>query len=162
VAPWNAQTAYPGNERGDWIKYLGDVLTLLANKCDGIAIHTYTHGPAPSKITSRDRMDPPFEDRYYEFRTYQQFMAAIPPSMSSLPVYITETDQNDPWARSNTGWVQAAYAEVDKWNQDSTHQRVRCLLLYRWLPDDQWSFKTIQEVKDDLRAALNHDYRWWQ
>ena len=162
VAPWNAQTTYPGNERGDWIKYLEDVLTLLANKCDGVALHAYTHGFEPSKITSRDRMDPPFQDRYYEFRTYQQFMAAIPPSMRALPVYITETDQNDPWARSNTGWVQAAYAEIDSWNQDSTHQRVRCLLLYRWLPDDQWSFKTIQEVKDDMRAALNHDYRWWQ
>ena len=162
VAPWNRSAEYPGNERGDWIKYLADTLTLLGGKCDGIALHTYTHGPEPSKITSFERMEAPFKDRYYEFRTYRQFMEAIPPSLRGLPVYITETDQNDPWARRNTGWVQAAYAEIDKWNQDATHQKIRCLLLYRWLAHDQWSFADIQEVKDDFRAALNNDYRWWR
>lgn len=162
VAPWNASAQYPGNERGDWIKYLADVLTHLGGKCDGIALHTYTHGYEPAKITSYARMDPPFQDRYYEFRTYRQFMEAIPLSLRGLPVYITETDQNDPWARRNTGWVQAAYAEIDKWNQDPTRQKIRCLLLYRWLPHDQWSFADIQEVKDDFRAALGNDYRWWR
>lgn len=162
VAPWNAETKYPGNERGDWIKYLFDVLTLLGNQCDGIALHTYTHGPEPAKITSLARMQPPFADRYFEFRTYRQFMEAIPVNMRHLPVYITETDQNDPWARQNTGWVQAAYAEIDKWNQDPTHQKIRCLLLYRWLAHDQWCFANIPEVLDDFRAALTNDYRWWR
>jgi len=82
--------------------------------------------------------------------------------MRGLPVYITETDQNDPWAHSNTGWVQAAYAEIDGWNQDPTHQKIRCLILYRWSRDDQWSFQDITEVRDDFRAALDHDYRWWR
>lgn len=162
VAPWNAETKYPGNERGDWIKYLTDVLTLVGNKCNGIALHTYTHGPEPAKITSYARMKAPFEDRYFEFRTYRQFMEAILPNMRHLPVYITETDQNDPWARTNNGWVQAAYAEIDRWNQDPTHQKIRCLLLYRWLAHDQWSFAHIPEILDDFRAALNNDYRWWR
>lgn len=162
VAPWNASAQYEGNDRGDWIKYLADTLAPLRGKCDGITLHVYTHGPEPARITSFDRMNAPFKDRYYEFRTYRQFMEAIPPSLRGLPVYITETDQNDPWARRNTGWVQAACAEVDKWNQDATHQKIRCLLLYRWLAHDQWSFADIQEVKDDLRAALGHDYRWWR
>nr|MBC7244507.1 LysM peptidoglycan-binding domain-containing protein [Chloroflexota bacterium] len=162
VAPWNAETKYPGNERGDWIKYLADILIFVGNKCDGIALHTYTHGPEPTKITSYARMNAPFEDRYFEFRTYRQFMEAIPPSMRHLPVYITETDQNDPWARTNTGWVQAAYAEIDRWNQDLTHQKIRCLLLYRWLAHDQWSFAHIPEILDDFRAAMNNDYRWWR
>jgi len=162
VAPWNANAQYAGNERGDWIRYLADTLTLLGGRCDGIALHVYTHGYEPARITSFDRMDAPFKDRYYEFRTYRQFMEAIPPSQRGLPVYITETDQNDPWARRNTGWVQAAYAEIDKWNQDATHQKIRCLLLYRWLAHDQWSFADIQEVKDDFRVALSNDYRWWR
>jgi nucleoid-associated protein YgaU len=162
VAPWNASTQYLGNERGDWIKYLADTLALLGGKCDGIALHAYTHGPEPTRITSFDRMDAPFKDRYYEFRTYRQFMQVIPPSLRGLPVYVTETDQNDPWARRNTGWVQAAYAEIDEWNQDETHQKIRCLLLYRWLAHDQWSFADTQEVKDDFRAALSNDYRWWR
>ncbi len=161
IAPWPAVATYPGNERGDWIKYLADVLALVQGKCDGIALHTYTHGHEPSRITSYVPMNPPFADRNFEFRAYRQFMDSIPASMRSLPVYITETDQFGPWVRSNTGWVQAAYAEIDRWNQDLTHQRIRCLLLYRWSTDDRWSFSGIPEIKDDFRAALDHDYRWW-
>ena len=161
VAPWNNETTYTNNERGDWVKYLADVLTLLGTKCDGIALHTYTHGKDRKLITSRDRMES-FPDRYYHFRTYREFMEAIPASMRGLPVYITETDQNDFWDHSNTGWVQAAYEEIDRWNQEPTHQKIRCLILYRWSRDDQWSFQDITEVKDDFRAALDHDYRWWK
>ncbi len=161
IAPWPALAVYPGNERGDWIKYLADVLALVKGKCDGIALHAYTHGPEPAKITSFAPMNAPFADRNFEFRAYRQFMEAIPASMRGLPVYITETDQFGAWEHHNTGWVQAAYAEIDQWNQDATHQRIRCLLLYRWAPHDQWSFAGIQEVKDDFRAALNNDYRWW-
>lgn len=161
IAPWPNKATYPGNERGDWVKYLGDLLALVRGACDGIALHTYTHGSDPAKITAFAPMDGPYADRNFEFRAYRQFLEAVPASMRNLPVYITETDQNDPWAHSNTGWVQAAYAEIDRWNQDPTHQKIRCLLLYRWLPHDQWSFAGIQEVKDDFRAALDHDYRWW-
>jgi hypothetical protein len=162
AAPWNAETAYPGNQRGDWVKYLTDILTLLGSQCDGIALHTYTHGADSIWIASHDRMGAPFQDRYYQFQAYREFMGGIPASMRGLPVYITETDQNDPWAHSNTGWVQAAYAEIDQWNQDSTHQKIRCLVLYRWSRDDQWSFQDIIEVQDDFRAALDRDYRWWK
>lgn len=161
IGPWNPGTTYPGNERGDWVKYLADVLALVGNQCDGIALHTYSHGHEPGRITALSTMNPPFNDRYYEFRAYRQFMEAIPASMRGLPVYITETNQYYPWRAENTGWVQAAYAEIDRWNQDPTHQKIRCLLLYRWSRDDQWSFADIREVQDDFRAALDHDYRWW-
>lgn len=164
VAPWPDRAKYPGNERGDWVQYLADVLNLVKSHCDGIAIHTYTHGKDRKLITSRDRMDAPFQDRYFQFWAYRDFMEAIPASMRGLPVYITETDQNDAWARANTGWVQEAYAEIDKWNQDLTHQKIRCLILYRWEihPGDIWHFSDIPEVQDDFRAALDHDYRWWK
>lgn len=160
VAPWNASAQYPGNERGDWIKYFVDVLTALDRRCDGIALHTYTHGSDPAKITSLDRMDPPFRDRYYEFRSYRQFMEAIPQSLKGLPVYITETDQDDPWSPNSKGWIQAAYAEIDQWNRDPSNQRIRCLILYRWLAHDQWTFAGIPAVHDDLRAALARDLSW--
>ncbi len=161
VAPWNASVSYPGNVRGDWIRYFYDLLLLVGSRCDGIALHTYTHGPESARITANTPMWAPFEDRNYEFRAYQEFMAAIPASLRHLPVYITETDQNDPWSRHHSGWVQAAYAEINAWNQDPLHQRIRCLLLYRWLPYDQWSFAGLREVTDDFRAALAKDYRWW-
>ena len=160
VAPWNASAQYPGNERGDWIKYFVDVLTALDGRCDGIALHTYTHGADPAKVTSLERMDPPFRDRYYEFRSYRQFMEAIPLRLRGLPVYITETDQNDPWAHSSQEWVQAAYAEIDLWNRDPTHQSIRCLLLYRWLAHDQWTFSAVRAVHDGLRAAVARDLAW--
>jgi len=35
------------------------------------------------------------------------------------------------------------------------------LLLYRWLPYDQWSFANVDEVKDDFKVALGNDYLWW-
>ncbi len=77
-------------------------------------------------------------------------------------MYITETDQFVPWAPRNTGWVQAAFAEIDEWNQEPTHQKIRCLLLYRWQRYDRWAFRDILEIQDDFRAALDNDYRWWR
>ncbi len=162
VAPWNDSLKYPDNERGDWIRYLADLLVLLEGDCDGIALHTYTHGADPRLISAQNCMDAPFEDRYYHFRTYRQFLECIPASMRGLPVYITETNQGDPWAQANTRWAQTAYAEIDRWNQDPTHQSIRSLILYRWSRDDDWSFCDLMPVQDDFRAAMSHDYRWWR
>jgi LysM repeat protein len=161
VAPWNDRTKYPDNPRGDWVEYLSDLLDLIGNQCDGIALHTYTHGPERQKIVSDVRMKSPFQDRYYDFRAYREFMQAIPASSRDLPVYITETNQFDVWAARNTGWVQAAYAEIDQWNQEPTRQPIRCLALYRWSRDDMWTFSDTIEIQDDFRAALGHDYCWW-
>ena len=133
VAPWNVQTKYPTNETGNWITYFGDILRLVGpTGCDGIALHTYTHGSDPALVTSRATMNPPFQNLYFNFLAYQNFMAAIPASMRSLPVYITETDQDVPWLDENNGWVKAAYAEINRWNQAPATQKIRSLVLYRW------------------------------
>ncbi|MCD6290925.1 MAG: N-acetylmuramoyl-L-alanine amidase, partial [Anaerolineae bacterium] len=161
VAPWNAETQYPGNETGDWVVYLEDVLRLLGpDECDGITLHTYTHGPDPRLIYSEARMGPPFQNRYYNFYAYRDFMNAIPASMRHLPVYITETDQNEPWADVNSGWVRNAYAEINWWNQQPGHQQIRLLALYRWPDRDQWVIEGKQGVIDDFLMALDNDYRW--
>jgi len=159
VAPWNAITRYSGNRHGDWIKYFQDILKRIdADQCDGITLHTYTHGPEPDKIDSSEKMSPPFQRRHYDFRTYRDFMYAIPKSMRKLPVYITETDQDVPWRDEDTGWVQRAYGEIDYWNQNH-EQQIRALILYRWSQLDRWSIDGKQGVIEDFRNAMDFGYK---
>ena len=160
VAPWNVQTKYGGNPTGDWVRYFSDILTLLgAGGLDGIALHTYTHGSDPSLITSDAKMDAPFDGRHFHFQAYRDFLEAVPPALRGLPVYITETDQDTPWHDWNNGWVQAAYAEINRWNETGG-QQIRCLALYRWPPYDQWSIAGKAGVQADFRDAMRNDYRW--
>ncbi|HEY54471.1 MAG TPA: hypothetical protein G4N94_13560, partial [Caldilineae bacterium] len=159
VAPWNALTRYSGNRNGDWVKYFRDTLNRIGPKgCDGITLHTYTHGAEPEKIDSREKMPRPFQNRHYNFRTYQDFMHAIPKTMRHLPVYITETDQDIPWRNENTGWVQRAYGEIDYWNKNN-EQQIRALILYRWSQVDQWSIDGKQGVIEDFRQAMDFAYK---
>jgi len=162
IGPWNIQTAYPGNPSGDWVRYFQDMLEGLNGQVDGIAIHTYARDANPANIVSEVRMDPPFENRHKMFRTYTDFMEAIPASMRHLPVYLTETDQNEAWPNANNGWIQAAYAEINRWNSNPTHQKIRCMLLYRWEKHagDIWWMEGKDRLMDDFRAAMQHEYRW--
>lgn len=160
VGPWNIQTSYEGNPSGDWIIYFEDMLKRLQDVCDGIALHTYARDPEPANIVSEDRMDPPFDHRRKMFRTYIDFMQTIPQGMRHLPVYITEANQNAPWADENRGWIQEAYAEINRWNANPVHQKIRCMLLYRWGRYDQWAMEGKAGVIADFRAALQRDYRW--
>jgi LysM repeat protein len=166
VGPWNIETPYPQNPSGDWILYFRDILTALSGdgpvaRLDGIALHTYGRTPDPAEIVSEARMDPPFDHRRKMFRTYIDFMEAIPEGLRHLPVYITETDQDVAWLDVNNGWVREAYAEIDRWNANVSHQRIRALVLYRWERYDRWAIRGKNGVIDDLRAALGHGYRWY-
>lgn len=163
-APWNILLTYPANSGGDWVKYFTDTLAAIGpGNVDGITLHTYTHGAAPALITSDERMgDARFKHLRYHFRAYQDFMAAIPQAMRGLPVYITESNQGDQaWENTNTGWVRAAYAEIDAWNR-SNPQKIRSLLLYRWpqVPKDRWGIEGRSGVIEDFRLALGPRYRW--
>lgn len=152
VALWNVET-------GDWLEYQERVWNAVWRLSAGFAIHTYTHGAAVNLITSMERMAPPFADRFYHFMAYRQFMTRVPQSARGLPVYITETDQNDPWVDANTGWVQAAYDEIDRWNATDGTQKIYCLCLYRWPTHDQWSIGNKPGVHADLRAAVGREFR---
>jgi N-acetyl-anhydromuramyl-L-alanine amidase AmpD len=162
TAPWNNQTSYATNPTGDWVVYHADVLNALGGpaNCDGVSIHTYTHGTNPSLIYTDTLMQPPFQNRQYNFRAYQDFMRAIPASMRGLPVYITEADENDPWLDQNNAWVQRAYGEINAWNQGAGNQNIRALLLYRWQPYDKWGIQGKNGVITDFRAALAQKYVW--
>lgn len=161
VAPWNDNTRYPGNEIGDWVQYFSDVLAGLGpTGLDGITLHTYTHGPDPALIYDRSKMNPPFQNRHYNFLAYRDFMEVIPAAMRDLPVYITEANQDDPWLDQNNGWVQGAYAEINWWNQQPGAQQIRALALYRWPPYDKWYIQGKDGVIDGFRAALMSGYQW--
>ena len=163
VGPWNTQTSYAANPSGDWIIYFRDILQVLSGDLDGIALHTYARDPDPANLLSEERMDPPFNQRRKMFRTYIDFMEAIPEALRHLPVYLTETDQNVAWLDVNSGWVQEAYAEINRWNSGITHQKIRCLVLYRWEKhqNDIWSIQDKGQVIEDFRGALRHEYRWY-
>lgn len=159
VGPWNAETK-------PWMEYFADVLWELnvdsvhGFQMDGIALHTYSRGADPASVTAETMMDSPFDQLHSGFRTYVDFMEAIPDWAKSLPVYITESNQNAPWENRNGGWVQAAYREINEWNKGLGHQQIRCLALYRWEKYDQWYMDGKSGVLDDFRQALDYGYKW--
>lgn len=166
-APWNATTTYAGNEKGDWVRYFLHVLTLLDEEaegggCDGFALHTYTHDLEPRQITGDYfHTAKGYGHLRNEFRTYRDFMNAIPDHFRHLPVFITETD---PTTRGvgwnpghNIGWVRAAYREIADWNKNPQHQPILALLLYRWplVPDQpEWSISNRAGIVEDFNQAL--------
>ena len=164
TAPWNIETKYPENPSGDWVKYFRHILDRLVGQCDGIALHTYTNGYDLDFITKDYWQGAPgYTHLRYQFRTYVDFMEAIPNEMRHLPVYITETDQNLAWKdEPGSRWVQTAYEEINRWNSDLSNQPIQALLLYRWpLVHDQpqWAISTRPHIINDFKAAMAHEYR---
>lgn len=161
VCPWNTQTIYPGNPNGDWIQYFREILEHLGTRhCDGFALHAYTHGSDPALIQSDAVLEPPFQHAHLHFRTYIDFMQAVPQNMRHLPAFITETDQSQPWLDQNTGWVQAAFGEINQWNQQPNHQQIRALCLYHWPRFDRFYIEGKLGVAEDFVQALQQNYRW--
>jgi len=154
VAPWNDNT-------GDWVQYQRDILMLLGPPgCDGVTIHTYTHGQEPALVHNDHTMDPPYDRYHYNFYAYRDLMAAIPAEMRHLPVYITETDQNGAWSDQPEEWLRDAYAEIARWNRQPGNQQIRALILYRWQDHDQYSMVNKAGVHDALRKVMTGEHRW--
>jgi N-acetyl-anhydromuramyl-L-alanine amidase AmpD len=160
ICPWNTHTIYPGNQQGDWIKYFQDILMMIGpNECDGITLHAYTRGADRALIVDDTPLDS-FPQHASQFQVYRDFMAAIPPNMRQLPVYITETNQSLPWEDANTGWIQEAYAEIDRWNREEGSQKIRALILHRWPTLDRWHMAGKSALIRDFVEALRFAYRW--
>jgi murein DD-endopeptidase MepM/ murein hydrolase activator NlpD len=147
IGPWNI-------ESGDWLAYFEEVLGALLGSVEGIALHTYTHGADPALVNSNAKMDPPYDDRFYHFRAYRDFLSRVPAWARQLPVYITETDEDVPWLDQNNGWIQAAASEIHEWNQQAGTQKIMCLCCYRWSSDDRWAMNNKDGVLDDFQDAV--------
>jgi N-acetyl-anhydromuramyl-L-alanine amidase AmpD len=165
VAPWNNQTAYPGNPSGDWIKYFQDILNqciALKQPPDALALHAYTHGNDPATITSEEKMGGAFPNHHSHFRCYRDFLSVVPASLKALPVFITEAQPADPswWQNTNNGWVRAAFKEIADWNAVASNQPIQALCLFRWQTGEpKWSIKDKNAIQDDFRAAMQNEYR---
>jgi hypothetical protein len=152
--------------QGPWMSCLDYFERMLAaiTDLDGLALHSYTNGYTPDLITSLDRFaNEPLRWQYLHFRSYSTFLDVIPPRYRARPVFITETDAHGatPWAGGQNGWVQAAYAEVDRYNWQAHAQQSQALILYRWSRDDAYSIVDKPGVRHDLRATIEStDYRW--
>jgi murein DD-endopeptidase MepM/ murein hydrolase activator NlpD len=149
VAPWNL-------ESGDWLEYHKAIWRDLWQLAGGVAVHAYTHGPSPALIISEERV----QGWHWHFRTYRDQLGALPQRVSGLPAYITESNQGDnAWVDANTGWVQAAYDEIDRWNAMEGTQKIACLCLYRWPAYDRWSIVDKPGIHADMRAAVAKGYQ---
>jgi len=149
--------------RQSCLAYFERMLAAITD-LDGIALHCYTHGYTPDLVTSLDRFqNDPLRWQYYHFRAYTTLLDVIPPRHRLKPVYITETNPHgaQPWSGGQNGWVQAAYAEIARYNHQPHAQQIQCLLLYRWSRDDIYSIVDKPGVQADIRATINTtDYRW--
>ncbi len=163
VDPYNARAG----SNFDWFQ------RMLAglDDVDGFCLHAYTQGGSASLVSSLDTFgDDPLRWQYFHFRCYTTFLDAIPAKWRSKPVFITETNatptQAEPaWAGGQNGWTQAAYAEIQRWNQQPHAQQIRALLLYRWVvgggSDAQYSLLRQPGVQADFRSTVaGNDYRW--
>jgi hypothetical protein len=146
---------------------------------DGIALHTYTHWLDVGLITEKTVFtDPPLDpntpnEHYYHFQAYRPFAEAIPAKWRNRPIYLTESNHwirlergpsegehvENGWINKRSGWIQAAYAEINRWNDMPHAQQIQCYLIYRWT-GDEWAIEGMGEVQADFKEALGNDYRW--
>jgi hypothetical protein len=146
---------------------------------DGIALHTYTHWLDIGLITAKTVFgDSPLDpntpnEHYYDFQAYRTFAEAIPAKWRNRPIYLTESNHwiklerapaegeqvENGWINKRSGWIQAAYGEINRWNSTPHAQQIQCYLIYRWT-GDQWAIEGMGEVQADFREALDNDYRW--
>lgn len=167
--PWNPTTAYPTNPIGDWVIYFRDIL----NEClkrgarpDALALHTYSAHDVPmdaNLVESQERMNPPYQERHWQFRAYRDFLGSVPAALRTLPVFITES-QHLPWENRDAGWMQRAFAEINAWNANAANQPIQALCLFRWHSSSDpneagWGISDKPNLIGDFRAALQNDFR---
>jgi len=151
----------------DWFTHMLNAVDDL----DGFALHCYTHGPEAQLVTDTGLFGgDPLRWQYFNFRSYATLMDVIPARWRSKPVLITETNATPhngqaAWAGGKNGWVQAAYAEINRWNQQPQAQQILALILYRWIrgggEDAQYALSEKPGVQSDFRDTVgNNDFRW--
>lgn len=150
VAPYNDETGWCV----DYWRRMLEELTRQGTETDGFPLHTYSRGPSVGSISSSEKMGGKYSSYYNGFRAYRDFLAAVPMQMAHLRAYITETDQLEPWADVNSGWVMEAYREIDSWNATPGTIKVDALCLYRWPNYDRWGIMGKIGVIQDFQQTL--------
>jgi tetratricopeptide (TPR) repeat protein/MoxR-like ATPase/predicted RNA-binding protein with PUA-like domain len=138
----------PNGQHEDALRWFRAMVQQI-QELDGYDIHAY--------FPLADGKD---EDKAYPFA---QFLELIPPERQGLPVFITESTPPMPWPKESDGWIQRTYAEVNRWNHNPGHQAIYALLPYHWGQEssaDYWSLADKPSYRDDLRQAVQYDYRW--
>lgn len=156
TGPWNAELKYDGNKHGDWVKYFVDVVELLGGEFDGFALHSYTHGYDVNLVTSTERMNEPFQNRYYNFLCYRDYLDAISLEYPHKPCYITEANGDGAWVAA--GLMPAMVQECDWWNQQGYLPEIKCVAFFRYPDkDDGYQIEGKGDVINEYKqaAALN-------
>lgn len=150
-----------------WTQYVRKVYEILAarGKPDFLSGHAYARSMNPDEVTSTKKMDPPLEDCYYGFLTYQDWLAEVPDSMLNLPAFITEFDVDQGWQNQNTGVITAAYDEVAHWNsQEGNLPKIKGMACFRWLTEPDvsnvrdWGMRNKPQLLDDFRDTVTIGY----
>lgn len=164
VDPYNSGLFLPPHNSpyGDMRRYWKTMLENIA-ACDGLAIHSYTHGPDPRLVENTSIVfgNPPLETVRYHFWAFEDTLDATPERFRQLPVYLTETNHLFPvtepfwgWRDVNEGWVWTMYQQVDEWNKRGG-QQIHAAILYRYPPRDEWVFFNKPRVIEDWKQAMS-------
>lgn len=154
--PWNNELKYAGNANGDWIQNFMDTINACNGKIDGFSIHSYTHNYDSALVNSEAMMDAPFQNRHFEFRTYRDYLNAVPAPLHSLPVYLTEANGNGPWRA--VGLMPAMLEEINRWNQIGS-PKIQCCIFYRYPRYDEYHIEGKDDVIAEYHAAVAKGYQ---
>lgn len=163
-----------------WPNHLKQMLIAITNTgpVDGIALHVSSRGYNCSDVHSTATFSGAAAGLYRSFYVYKDWVnLGIPASLYHLPLYATECNgyyfwkgghPEDIFAHYEPGWMQAVYAEVNRYNENAlmTGKPIfRCFNMYRWGPQDEWGidrgdnlFKA--QILSDLDEAVAQKYVW--
>jgi len=156
VGPWNPETTYPGNERGDWLRTYQDAQAATTTPIDGFAWHAYSRQQVPGRLSSHFYMTQPgWGDHHWEFRVFEDWNRATLAKHRGAYKFLTEFDANEPWLDENRGFFGAAAQEVFVWNKnrDAGDAAIQALVAYRW-EFDKWYIKGRHNLIADYHEAV--------
>lgn len=164
----------------NWVQHLNQVLSAITNTgpLDGIALHVYSRGYTCADVQSTAKFaSGGGAGLYRSFFCYKDWIDfGIPAALYSLPLYVTECNGYYFWSGGHpedtskhyeAGWVQAAYEEINRHNQNAlmTGKPVfRCINLYRWCAGcDGWNIDGSpykSQILADLDQAVARKFTW--
>lgn len=196
LAPWGGPYGATDNPNGsghpadgmplNWVTYLNQILTAIAasGSLDGIPLHIGSRGYTHADIYSTNQINAGGQNLYWSFYVYKDWINyGIPPSLYSLPLYVTECNGLYFWTGLGpsgepnpgpyqAGWMQEIFAEFNRYNQSAaTNGRplFHCVNFCRWCAYcDGWNIDADAshpnpykaQILSDLDASIAQLYRW--